>query len=78
MTQMMAVPIQAGETLEAGLPQALFSFTSFPGFSGFDVSADGRFLMLKLVDFADADGTEQQIHIVTNWFEELRALEPVQ
>ncbi len=77
-TQMMAVPIQTGETFEAGIPQALFSFTSFPGFRSFDVSADGRFLMLKLVDFSDADGTEQQIHVVTNWFEQLRALGPVQ
>ena len=77
VAQMMAVSIQVRETFEAGIPRALFSVTSFLSFSGFDVSADGRFLMLNLVDSTDADRPDRQIHVVTNWFEELRALAPV-
>ncbi len=76
-TDLMAVSIDTEETFEAGIPRALFSAASFLGFSGFDVSPDGRFLMLKFVDSAAADTPERQIHVVTDWFEELRAQQPV-
>ena len=71
----MAVPVQTGSTFDRGSPQPLFAWEYPFGFGGsrrYDVSPDGqRFLVIK----AGAD--EAQIHVVLNWFEELKARVPV-
>ncbi len=66
--KMNAVSVQMQPRFKASEPRVLFEGSYFPGF---DISPDGqRFLMLKLE-------TESTIHVVLNWFEELRRLAPV-
>ena len=74
----MVVSIQTqGQTLTAGTPKVLFegSYVSHsvpPGFQYYDISPDGkRFLMMK-----EATPETSQIHVVLNWFEELKRLVP--
>jgi hypothetical protein len=43
-----------------------------PGLPGYDVSLDGeRFLMVRLTD---AETARRPIHLILNWFDELRRL----
>ena len=74
---MMAVEIATQPTFNAGRPRVLFegSYVTSPGagLANYDVSRDGRFLMLVPDD--SAAGTET-IVVVTNWFEELMARVP--
>jgi len=74
----MVVSIQTqGQTLTAGSPKVLFegSYVSHSvptGFQYYDISPDGkRFLMLK-----EVTPETTQIHVVLNWFEELKRLVP--
>ena len=70
--RMMAVDIQTSPELAVGPPRELFE-APFPVFPEFDVSANGeRFLMIQVGDQAEGE----LIHIVQNWFEELRRLVP--
>ena len=39
----------------------------------YDVAADGRFLMLQDVAATNDETAPSQIHVVLNWFEELKA-----
>ena len=80
--RMMAVGIATQAGFQAGTPQMLFER---PGLGGaqqgvptpdFDVSPDGqRFLMLKAGE--DQQSALTQIHVVLNWFEELKRRVPV-
>ncbi|MCZ6770008.1 MAG: hypothetical protein O7D93_12255, partial [Acidobacteria bacterium] len=77
-TQMMVVPVQTEPTFKAEKPRLLFegsysyNFTTVT--SNYDVTADGqKFVMVK--DMAEQE--EGQIHVVLNWFEELKRLAPV-
>ena len=66
--KMNAVLVQMEPKFETSKPRVLFEGSYFPGF---DISPDGqRFLMMK-------KETESTIHVVLNWFEELRRLVPV-
>ncbi len=74
--QLMAVSYESGAgRFDAGEPRPLFEV---PGFltgssSSYAVAPDGqRFLMLKNVD------KDPQIHVVLNWFEELKRLVPTE
>jgi serine/threonine-protein kinase len=72
--KMMAVDIETGSSLTAGKPRLLFETTASMAAS-FDVAPDGqRFLMIQ-------GGTRQaeadQIHVVLNWFEDLKEMVPV-
>ncbi len=73
---MMAVSIQTEPTFRAGRPEVLFegSYRATPvpaGLQYYDISPDGqRFLMIK------REREEAQIHVVLNWFEELKRLAP--
>ena len=62
----------------AGKPRMLFEGPYLPtsaSFPYYDVSPDGqRFLMLKLVESQASAPT--QIHVVLNWFEELKRRVP--
>jgi len=74
--RMMVTSVQREPTFSAGRPRVLFegSYETSPfnpGFQYYDISPDGqRFLMIK----AGEVGT--QIHVVLNWFEELKRLVP--
>ena len=70
---MMAVSIQTESGFRADRPQLLFEGsyrTDASGLPRYDVSPDGRFLVVSAQD------TEVQIHVVLNWFEELKRLVP--
>jgi serine/threonine-protein kinase len=74
----MVVSIQIrGQTLTAGSPRLLFEgryvrHSAPPGYQYYDVSPDGRFLMMK-----EGLAQEQaQINVIQNWFEELKRLVP--
>jgi eukaryotic-like serine/threonine-protein kinase len=76
--KMLAVEIATQPGFSAGRPRILFEGKYQPApatFPNYDVSADGqRFLMLKLVEQAEAAPT--QINVVLNWFEELKRRVP--
>jgi serine/threonine-protein kinase len=69
---LMAVPVTVGTTLTAGRPQKLFDqqmvtqFNPGTGSLNYDVSADGRFVMVL------PTGANQELEVVLNWFEELK------
>ena len=72
----MAVPIQSEPSFRSGRPEFLFegpyqsSYSFTPGLRRYDVSPDGRFLMVR------KEETPAQIHVVLNWVEELKRLVP--
>jgi serine/threonine-protein kinase len=77
--KVMAVDIDADSGFWAGKPRILFegSYLQTPAsFPWWDVTPDGeRFLMLKPAESQAAAPT--QIHVVLNWFEELKTKAPV-
>jgi serine/threonine-protein kinase len=79
--EVVAVPIEAGESFRAGTPKALFSGAYLAGQAlrgTYDVSQDAqRFLMIKRVA-GEREGAVQTIVIVENWIEELKRLVPTE
>ena len=77
--KMMALDIDTRSAFSADKPRMLFEGPYLPtaaSFPFYDVSPDGqRFLMLKPVESQAPAPT--QIHIVLNWFEELKTKAPV-
>ena len=74
---MMAVPVESGTSFMAGTPELLFEGRFKLGVHGslsYDVSADGRFLMIE----RSRDETTDRLHVVLNWFEELERLVPTE
>ena len=75
--KMMVVDIQTSPTFSAGKSRVLFeaSFISRTQGAFYSVAPDAqRFLMLKAIDQSDAPAS--QVHVVLNWFEELRRKVP--
>jgi len=74
---MMAVRIQPGASFSVGQPRKLFDgrfYSKNAGTGGYDVSRDGRFLMVKDASAAQsATGTPASLIVVLNWFEDLKA-----
>jgi hypothetical protein len=74
---MMAVAIETEPAFTAGIPKELFKgryLQSHP-LRSYDVAPDGqRFLMIRDVSQPEEPITE--IHVVLNWFEELKRLVP--
>ncbi|MHC4585518.1 MAG: protein kinase domain-containing protein [Planctomycetota bacterium] len=71
----MVVSISTELEFTAGTPQVLFEgpYNNVPDLS-YDVAPDGRFLVLQ----PEHDDSEvRELHVVTNWFEELKRLVPV-
>jgi Tol biopolymer transport system component len=73
---MMAVTVTSEPDFVVGAPEPLFTLPDgiAPGTylgRNYDVSHDGRFLMMKW-----SDDTKDQLIYVTNWFEELKRLAP--
>ena len=68
--KVMVVSVQTTPTFKAGKPSVLFEASSF--LWGLDIFPDGqRFLITKVA------GKEQaRIHVVRDWFEELKRLAP--
>ena len=74
---MMAVDVATRPGFTAGRPTPLFAgdfVSSSTGFPNYDVSRDGRFLMVQ--PSANETATPTQIIVVLNWFEELKRLAP--
>lgn len=65
--RMMAVPIRIGETFSPGVPRALFE-GPYLG-QAFDVSRDGRFLMIQT---GSSEVPSRELTLVQNWFSELK------
>ncbi|MEY4093163.1 MAG: Serine/threonine-protein kinase PknB [Acidobacteriota bacterium] len=67
-SKMMALPIGTGDTLPAGRPVELFDYSGFllssPGYPTYDVTPDGRFVMIKA---ENEDASRNQINVVLNW-----------
>ena len=74
---LMAVPVKTGTVFTVGWPEKLFDqpMVSQPnpgtGSLNYDVSADGRFVMII------PTGKNDEVELVLNWFEELKRLGPV-
>ena len=75
--KLMAVPVSWNRELIVGKPQMLFQDKFFSGGANvpsYDVTPDGqRFVMMQKVDVPALT----QIIVVTNWFEELKRLVPI-
>jgi Tol biopolymer transport system component len=69
---LMAVPVDtAGPEFSVGRPAKVFDTKYWGNFYSYDVTPDGRFLMLK-----DIGQSEASIVVVLNWHEELKRLVP--
>ena len=73
---MMSAPIDTGTSFKAGTAVRVIDasvYSTVPAGRNFDISHDGRrFLMIK----NEAAPSATQIHVVLNWFEELKRLVP--
>ena len=73
--KMMSVSIETNPTFEASSPKLLFEGAYLQGYlpvwSNYDVDSEGRFLMVK-----EGEQGPRQVHVVLNWFEELKRLVP--
>ncbi len=70
--KMMSVEVKVGSTLETGISKVLFQtgVNVHFGFDQYCVTGDGqRFLLIEPVE-----GDAEPIHVVLNWFEELKRL----
>jgi serine/threonine-protein kinase len=75
--KMMAVDITTQPSFQAGTPRLLFEgkYDELRNVTNFDVTPDGqRFLMIKPSEQQAQAAT--QIHVVLNWFEELKRRVP--
>ena len=74
--QMLVAPVESGSTLRVGTPRVLFE-GNFEGpiwDVSYAVAADGeRLLMVKT---GDGSVAPDRVHLVLNWFEELKRLVP--
>jgi len=69
--KMMAVDVETGAAFRAGSPKMLFTKVS----EDYDVAPDGkRFIMLKPA--AAAESAPIELHVIVNWFDELRRRVP--
>jgi Tol biopolymer transport system component len=72
----MAVSVDTSGEFRAGRPRLLFKgpYAAAGGDRTFDVAPDGRFLLIR----SDEAASGRQLNLVTNWFDELDRLAPVQ
>jgi hypothetical protein len=78
--QMLAVPVQSETTFGEGRPKVLFEFAMLANGGGnrpYDITPDGRFLIIRSDPAQDGNGALSNIIVVQNWFEELKRLVPV-
>ena len=69
------VSVETGETFSAGVPETVYEGTFFAAQGiQWDIDTDGqRFLVIKNVESTG----DEELHIVLNWFEELKEKVPV-
>ncbi len=74
--KLMVVPVRTDVTFTAGNAEVVFEWPHFgPYGRNFDITPDGRrFLMSKPLEPADETAAPTQIHLVLNWFQELKRL----
>jgi Tol biopolymer transport system component len=80
--QMFVVPVQAGTTLVPGEARVLFEGAISRGSVSvnarpYDLTPDGRFMMIRPTATEGAERPTSSLIIVQNWFEELKRLLPV-
>ena len=67
---MMAVPVRTEPDFIAEAPELLFEGTYLPeqfGNANYDVSPDGRFIMIKS---GGSEASRHRMNVVVNWFQE--------
>ena len=73
---LMSVPVRPGSTFIAGQPTAVLKIPAGAS-EAYDVAPDGRFLFhFQRSTRAGEEAPRQEIIIVQNWFEELKARVP--
>ena len=76
--KMMSVPVASGPSLDPGKPRVLFEgkYASEPSRSpNYHVTPDGQhFVMIRPIE--EPPDAPKEIHVVLNWFEELKRLVP--
>jgi hypothetical protein len=80
---MMSVSVRTGATFSSAAPVKLFDASPYfiggqvNPFFGYDVSKDGRFLMIKPMGGVTSEAsTTTNIEVVQNWFEDVKRLLP--
>ena len=75
---LMAVSVETEPTFAHSTPEMLFEGNYLVTGVGpnYDMAADGRFLMITQDAPVDGTPAQAQIHVVLNWFEELKRLVP--
>jgi serine/threonine-protein kinase len=77
--RLMAVEVETGDALTLGEPQPLMDwpYAGAGGLRSYDIELSGqRFLALKPLPAALGNVKPPQLHVVQNWFEELKRLVP--
>jgi serine/threonine-protein kinase len=74
---LMSVPVQTGQTFSFGSATRVVNGSYVAAQAGrhYDVSSEGRFLMIKSVSATDT-AVPAEIIVVQNWFEEVKRLVP--
>ena len=74
----MVVPVTTETGFSVGTPETLVEgqFWDSRGRSSYDVAPDGRLVIIKRAAGTSENDTSPQIHVVINWFEELKRLVP--
>ena len=68
---LMVARVEPGESVAVGKPQALF--TGMSKFAGYDPAPDGRLLMIQR---SEEELSSREIHIIVNFLEELKRVQP--
>ena len=69
---MMVVTVDTGASFTAGTPEVLFGGAYNNTNNDYDVSGDGRFLMVR----PDPNATADRLQVVLDWGEELQRRVP--
>ena len=73
-TTLMASAVSTGESFSSGPPRPLFEAPDITGDFAYDVAPDGELFLMAL---RNPDSPAGEIHVVLDWFEELRERAPV-
>ena len=73
---MMVVDVTTADIFDASAPRELFdrAYSGTATTRSYDVSLDGRFVMLN--EWTHPLQPVTQMHVILNWFEELKRLVP--
>ena len=67
----MASRVRTGDAFSRERPRRLFDLPGFVAGNAYDVAVDGTRFVVKV---KNPDAPAREIHVVLNWFEELRRL----